>query len=414
MPLFVLPERGHTAFQVSDSVGELLPKLNRTEERDTVARWLEHQMRALTTTAPSQTLHDGIVARLSTPPLSPRRRLSNALRGWLGIAKIETDEPPASLVRDLANHYGDKEAVAQLLTEIEHWRSVRLLLVRVDRTKAVQVLTTRSLLAVPARRRSIWSPRSALSALRRFAFGSISWGTRVPLPGVAHCASFHVHVEAPQGFRVIGAAVITDVRDISGRELQLFDDDRLHSTAHIHVPRSLGAGENSVLAVNFYAHKSGLFSEALAVSLLTAALFFTMSLWLHKDFETRLTESGGSDFAASLVLLLPAAASTAITQHDDHRIASRAFALSRLFLFIQSVASLAGAMVFALNLDNELGRRVWDCASWVTYVVAARVVLSSANHIWRISVSRDRLLTAKRGIEGLRTEYRAARAPGGS
>lgn len=163
------------------------------------------------------------------------------------------------------------------------------------------------------------------------------------------------------------------------------EDDRLRSSAHIFLPNHPYFVREATLVTNFYAYKSGL---------LVQTLFSTLILWgVVQAFYDRIAAarfyiSGAGiveAYAAPLILLLPAAVATIVTQRDSHRIASRCSILPRFFAAAASTASAGAAIMLALDVPPDVARPGWRAALLVTQVAAARMAICYVVHLYRTS-----------------------------
>ncbi len=336
-------------------------------------------------------------------------------------------------------HFGD------FLTETRRWQENYLLLVEIpvgslhDDCAIITMSYTEHIPVAHVLSSGTVNIRTALSLFRKLVGGSLSRAVVLPVrAGTGTAESSHFLLEAPQGFRVVDARLRFELRRrpqprgwFRGRLYELSriqrplltsnsiawsirnmimspvrhfmrlphrtvmvsrDDDRLPEVAHVHVARSSIPVDNAFFIVNIYAYRSGFFTESLLASWILfgiSAIFYFHLRPIHFTIANGHSKYVNANIAGALILLLPAAIVTMVTQRDTHRIASRCFALPRLLLAISALGSVGGAAMLGLDVQGHKAEIWWSVIYWVALVVAGRITLGALVHLYRVSRLRE-------------------------
>lgn len=135
--------------------------------------------------------------------------------------------------------------------------------------------------------------------------------------------------------------------------------------------------------MSLYANKTGIFMESLCMTAVVAGILvaFTDRLSSLKFDFMRFDPN----FAAAMLLLVPAALVAVMTYKDSSRIASRALALTRLTLFVEAASLIGCALPFAFRLPPSAAKHLWYSSEYVGLAACARQLVSSTVHAWRLS-----------------------------
>lgn len=423
LPLMRLDRHRHTAIEVLDGTGAQIARLNRDEERRLIADGITHQ--TLGADHPDfPEIHRAIHAYIDSaapvterPPNSPIVARFLQLVRWLvrsltALLPVHDSESPSSdrkpltpreaIVARLAELDVSSDKLIRLLEDLDEYRAVHLLIADVPVQHSLPtgfVMTLRYTASVPIKK------RSPVLILRRLIAGSLSWGTEIPIRAVGSSGSRHINVWAPRGFKVIDSGLVAR-REIGHLHWNTwhFDDDRLPIAAHVVVTsKDFRYATEPKFCVNFYSNKSGFFLESwlLSVAVALGILAFTIHLQ-YTEFDTSAKSTSSiidSNFAATLLLLFPAIAVTIGGQRDEHRLASRTFALTRFFLFSMGIASAMCSLPFVFEMEASDARPVWYTGAWICFLVAIRLTVGGVNHLWRLSRTSDRWRNLRRKIE---------------
>ncbi len=290
-----------------------------------------------------------------------------------------------------------KTQVGQLLGDLRRWQKSYLLLLELPaeclRDHRVTV-TFRKSETIPGLtifgRRPI---RSAIALFRKLVGGTLSSALQFSVRrAVGTAESTHILVTAPDGFRAVDGRLRVVYRPSADLEpviVNYRDNHRLPSVAHVHVDTEGVPVESASFIVSFYAYKTGFFVESLIASWV---------LWgIVQVFYDRVSHVGfdygkaglSAPLSAAIILLLPAAVVTLITQRDSHRVASKCFAIPRFLLASDAIATTGAASMLALGASHNVSRWGWFAALLTTQVVAARLTLGALVHEYRVSRGRS-------------------------
>ena len=350
----------------------------------------------------------------------------------------------------------DESSWAEMISDFRRWQENYLLLVEIPRSHLLDGRIVLKVTYADHIPRAHIVGRSGVNLahfralVRKAIAGSMSIGFIIPArAGTGTAESTHYLLDAPSGFKVIDARVhidyevetetvgkimkrisnwamkkeekvrnVDDVRDTlpswiariaatrgnlyraiiswsAGSNLRSMvrrDDDRLPESGHVYVPSSPLRVKDARFVVNLYAYRSGFFAESLLASWMLFAI--TVTFYFHfraLDFSLSSTNIDSS-VAGALILLLPAAVVTMVTQRDSHRVASRCFALPRLLLVTSAAASVSGALLIALQIQGHRSMEAWSALYWITLIIAIRLTLGGLVHLVRVSRTREWLL----------------------
>ena len=415
IPLLTLWKAGYsTTYSIEDASGRSLSHLDRESERQLISSAIASKIEDLYSVTGKNSpgprvIEDLVVEGLDRPPEKYRgiwQQLSDSF--WNLIDKIAglPGEPPdtflvigAEKLRSLDEP--DREVALAL---VNHWTNNRLLLAQVD----PNVLGGPFVLRISydegnvAHKRPDDGPdltqsllRRALGQAFRFAmkifrtakkvlFGSLSWSDKVESYGPYRAATFHARIEAPNGFKVVGAAMHMDDPEDANNTKVVLADKEITTDAHIRFEATSDAIEKpSYLAFSFYAHRTGFVTEAAAVSLVVASLLLAFTLRLQRlNFDVAKWDA---PFASAVVLFVPAMLLAVTLYKDGSRIASSAFAITRAALFLELLATFAAALPFAFQLSASQTHRVWYWIAIAGWIGCARVFLGVTVHMYRLS-----------------------------
>jgi len=330
-----------------------------------------------------------------------------------GRALLGGQQAPATILADLVNTAREdtqhsrppsSEVILSLLRDVERWQRRHLLIAEVpaeafQNGQAVLVLTYQDAVSEQPLVSSIldFRFRRYFGLIRKVLAGSMSSSLRIPVPGVGDSESAHVTLTAPPGFRAVDAALrVVDAQ--SEVALWFRDDNRLPASAHVTFHSRGRLIRDAQFLVSFYSYKTGFFIESLISSIvLWILLQITYDRLAHLRFDLpRFNATANPLSGVILVLLLPALIVVLITQRDQHRLASRCFAIPRLLLVISSLGSIAAATSLTLQVSPGTARDVWRVAVIVAAAVAIRTTLSALVHLWRLSLIRNTLVARTR------------------
>ena len=230
------------------------------------------------------------------------------------------------------------------------------------------------------------SLRRVQNLIVKFIAGTASLWFRLTVNGIGDSESSHFSIQAPEGFRTVGASVrvnyLPDDKS-DGSVVWNRDNDQLPDEAHISVDTEGRAIESATLFVSFYPYKTGLLIQSVISSWI---LFFILDVfhrqvanahyvWSHYNLD--------SSVSASLILLIPAVVVTIVTQRDINRIASKCFALTKFFLALTAAATIAASALLAIKSSPSVQRLGWSVCYWTSLAVAVRLAVGASLHWWR-------------------------------
>jgi hypothetical protein len=401
LPIDRLPRREHvvTTAQVFGT-GELM-RPTRDRERALVTQGLrEHWSDVL-----QESTLDLIEETIRTPLLQLRFFARRKMRK---SGAYDSVEDRAFKCAEHADRHSERPLSAaqrrSLLSDVVRWQKDYLLLIELpirllDNDRVVVVVTmVEPIPGVRVFESGAFHFRRFLLLFRKAIGGSLSWAVKIAARrtiGVAE--SSHVNVEAPEGFRAVEGRLRVKYR-VPGKHgskkngvekglVNYRDDDRLPGTAHVFVETTPFRVDEAWFIVSFYSYKTGFFTESLVASwVLFAVQWIFYDRVAQHGFVSAATTAGfDSALSAALILLLPAAVVTLISQRDSHRIASKCFAVVRFLLAMSAISSVAAASMLALQVSPAVGRWGWRVTLWVSGVVAIRLTVGAMVHIWRTS-----------------------------
>lgn len=185
----------------------------------------------------------------------------------------------------------------------------------------------------------------------------------VSCPGAWRARSFHAEVVIPEELR-FGYAALHDAQSddpVSDIELDV-------NRAALHAP-DIGRGEEIVAALEIAPEGSGRTSQASVTSLVVAAM-----LWLGAASGL---DAESPDATVSILLAGAAVFAGVTAVLGEHRLVSAIFSGARRWLFVVTLAAVAGSASLALELPDSHPVDVWSVAAVGCTVAAARLGWSS-------------------------------------
>jgi hypothetical protein len=289
--------------------------------------------------------------------------------------------------------------IGTLLVELEDWQRNALLLVELGRESLRDhrrlMIVLQSSETIPTLTVFGQHPfRAAFARLRKLMGGSLSSALQFSaLRAVGTARSTHIMVEVPEGFRAVDGRLRVEYEPSDDKIVEVVyrDFHRLPSVSHIHMEAEESTlVRDATFIVSFYAYRTGFFYESLIASWI---------LWgIIQVFYDRVASVNfaypkahfDDPLAAALILLVPAALVTLITQRDSHRTASGCYALPRFLLAVDAIATTAAASTLALGrVELHISTKVWQAALLTTQIVAARLTLGALVHEFRVSRGRS-------------------------
>jgi hypothetical protein len=343
---------------------------------------------------------------------TPVRRLPRRVAKRLEVVDLEDLIGGACVLSLLA-----EDEQVDLAAEMRRWATSYLLLVELPREIwGTKQFSLRLQYADSIESRKIVDgdgvhPRALLRAVTKVLGGTLSFRFSVKArPGVGTAESSHFVVNAPVGFQAIEVRVGVTWELPTGESVsQLYwDDDVVPSAAHVQVPNHKHYVKRATLIAHFYSYKSGLLVQTLVATWILCGIvsaFYWEASKTH--FAIAHVTMFESVYTAPLLLLLPAAVATIVTQSDAHRLLSRSAVLPRLFaVMAAAAAALAAALLAFTNVGPPVSRILWRVSLGLAIVSASRMTLSYGLHLYRTSRLRHWAVLSKHAGEEISTELK--------
>lgn len=194
-------------------------------------------------------------------------------------------------------------------------------------------------------------------------------------------SSFHFEVECPPGLEISTAEIWAQ-----STEGQDYTETRNGPTPVVHLYLSdIPSGSWALATIRIQPERRGLLRSALLITLGTAILLATGSLFPKQLQAVQSAGSGGS-----LLLAVPGIIAAFIARPGEHQFVSRILLWLRGAVVISGVCSYAAALALATDLHPSAMSWAWAFLGLIAWVAALAVAGGFLQVLSRYSQFRDR------------------------
>ncbi len=194
---------------------------------------------------------------------------------------------------------------------------------------------------------------------------------------IAHSASYHLELEAPEDTEFTYAVLVSAGRGDFALDAARVPSRRVHMQAGV---RGRGAAGEAWFGIR--ARRPGMLRASLFVAFFSAVVLLFIRLRLGSFEEASIGETGaphpssGSDAVAALLAALPAILATFVVRPGEHAVLGRVLFGVRLLLVTAAGISFFSALSLFAGLSSSSLKAVWSIAVAIEILLSAALALS--------------------------------------